>query len=180
MKKRNGRSCGKVQVRLTRGACATIALNPLQRVVVSALFVFVEFNGGSAKATVMTCCRSFYFSIFSFCLLPCFPPHRPYYAFLCLMPVQYFLPLHRVVFVCETAVILFVLFCPCNRYKFLFSTYVVLLATFPFRSSCITFFRTPVGCFASFVWCVILFLFFFSFFSFYGLACFVVFSYPVC
>ena len=54
------RLCGKVQVRLTSGACATVPLNPLQRVVVSALFVFVEFNG-SAKATVMTCCRSFFF-----------------------------------------------------------------------------------------------------------------------
>ena len=57
-------------------------------------------------------------------------------------------PLLRVVFVRETAVIFFVLFCPCNRYLFLFRTYVVLLAVFPFGSSCIKFFRTPVVSFA--------------------------------
>ena len=47
----------------------------------------------------------------------------------------------RVVFFRATAVIFFV-FRPCNRYLFLFSTYGVRLAPLPFRSSCITFFRT--------------------------------------
>ena len=73
--RRNSRSCGKVPVWLISRACATIALNPLQRVVISALFVSVEFNEGSAKATVMTCHRSFVF------LLPYMPPHWPMPAY---------------------------------------------------------------------------------------------------
>ena len=93
------------------GACATKVLNLLQRVLVSALFVFVEFNGGSAKATVMTCCRPvfYFFSLFA----PSFPSPPallfPYYA-LC----RYLVTLIRVVFVPNTAVTLFVWFCPCN------------------------------------------------------------------
>ena len=48
--------------------------------------------------------------------------------------------------------------------------------SFPFLSSCVTFFRTPVVCFALFS----VFLFFSSSCSSsYGLACFVVFSHPV-
>ena len=102
---------------------------------------------------VLPSCRSFsLFFLFIVCWLPCFPPHRPYA--LC----RYLHPLLRVVFVREAAVYLFrvfwfcpcnssylgvVLFCLCNRYLFVFSTYVVL-AAFPFRSSCIAFFRTPL------------------------------------
>ena len=101
---------------------------------------------------VLPSCRSFSPLFSFFCLLPCFPPHRSYA--LC----RYLHPLPRVVFVRETAELSFscflvlsvqqqlswcVLFCLCNRYLFVFSTYVVL-AAFPFRSSCIAFFRTPL------------------------------------
>ena len=90
------------------------------------------------------------------------------------------------------------LFCPRNRYQFLFSTNVVLLAAFLFQSSSITFFETLSTCrlyffllpsFLSFLLPFFLpsFFFFLSFFLssflsflfliylFYGLACFVVF-----
>ena len=64
------------------------------------MFVFVEINGGSAKATVMTCCCPFIF------VAPLFPSPLA----LC----RHFLALLRVVFVRKTAVIFVVLFCPCN------------------------------------------------------------------
>ena len=51
----------------------------------------------------------FFPSFFSSCMLPHFPPHRPYYA-LC----RYLFPLLRVVFVRKIKVIFFVLFRPCN------------------------------------------------------------------
>ena len=78
-------------------------------------------------------------------------------------------------FVRATAVIFFVLLCPRNRYLFLFSTYVVLLAAFPFLSDLLA------SQHLSFV--LLCFIFFFSFFLslsfFHGLNCFVVFSYSV-
>ena len=95
----NDRSCGKVPVRLIRVACATVI--PLsQRVAISCLFVFVGFNGGSAKATVMTGCSSFIFLPIFF-----FAPLFPSPPALC----RYLLPLLRVVFVRETAVIFLLL-----------------------------------------------------------------------
>ena len=108
-----------------------------------------------------------------------------------LMPVQYLLPLLRVVFVRETAVIIFfVLFCQCNSsyLRVVLSVKQVsvplrhvcssrsLFLSFPFRSSCITFFRTAVVDFAlfffhllffSFIFFSSFFLFFFSFFLFF-------------
>ena len=103
MQKRNGRSFGKVPVRHISGACATLALNPLLRVVVSALFSFVSSMGGARKRQVTTCCRPLFFSA------PFFPPPPA----LC----RYLLPRLRVVFVFvrETAVLFFVPYCPCNR-----------------------------------------------------------------
>ena len=85
---------------------------------------------------------------------------------------------------CNTAVIFFVLFCPCNRYQVyvpLQQHVVVLLTTtaFPCRSSCITFFTTPVVCVALCSFFLFFSLFFLCFFLFYGLACLVVFSYPL-
>ena len=78
------------------------------------VFVFVEFNGESAKATVvMTCCRPFFlflFLAFSFCCLIPMPTGH-----IC----RYLLPLVRVVLVRETAAIFFVMFCPCNNQCFL-------------------------------------------------------------
>ena len=188
MQTRNGRSCGKVPVRLISGSCATIALNPLQRVVASALFSLSSMGGRESGSDDLL--SSF---LFFFYLLPYFPPHRAYA--LC----RYLLPLLRVVFVRETAVIFFVLFCPCNSSLssccfvratgicFPFSTYYgVLLAAFPFRPSCITCFRIPVVrllCFLLFFFFFFFFffpyLFLFIFLFFYGLACSVVFSYPV-
>ena len=48
MQKRKGRSCGKIPVSLTSGACATIIA---LRVVVSALFVSVEsIHGGERES----------------------------------------------------------------------------------------------------------------------------------
>ena len=119
MQKRNGRSCGKVPVRLIFGTCAntytinTIALNPT---VVFALFVFGEFNEGSAKAAVMTLVVLLLFS-------PCFsllyqvhflPPRRPY-----------------------AGIFFLFVFRPCNSYLYLplFSTYVVLAPFFMLHGS---------------------------------------------
>ena len=64
----------------------------------------------------------------------------------------------RVVFVCvkqqRQLVIFFVLYCPCNRYPVPLQHVCCCCSarslSFPFRSSCIIFFRTPVVCFASF------------------------------
>ena len=81
-----------------------------------------------------------------------------------------------------------VLFGPCNRYPFLLIIHQHVWCSAgkcsissPFRSSCIIFFRTPVVCFALFSFSFFFFLFFFPFVLcfFHGLACFVVFSFPV-
>ena len=91
------------------------SLNPLQRVVLSALFVFVELNGGSVKATVMT--HVVVLSFFSFFFL------FFYVCFLIYLPAGLMRASSSsasVVLVLATAVI-FVLFCPCNRFLFLFS-----------------------------------------------------------
>ena len=140
--------------------------------VVSALFVFVEFNGGSAKATaVMTCCRPFFFS-FLFALL--YSPHRPAgisFLFLLFLPIKQ--QLSWCCFVRATAAIFFVWFRPCNRYMFLFSTYGVPLAIapFPFLSDLASHFSEHLSfvllCFLfSFL---LFFSFFFSFFPFFFL-----------
>ena len=150
--------------------------------VVSALFAFIEFNGRSANTTVITCCHPLFYCYF---LLPYFRPHRPYAGIFFLFFVVFLFSSVKqqlsssCCFVRATAAVIFlVLLCLCKRYLFLFSAYVVLLAAFRFRSSCITFFRTPVVCFALFSFFLFFFLlFFYSFF--YGLVCFVVFSYPV-
>ena len=119
-----------------------------------------------------------------------FAPLFPLLPSLC----RYLLPL-RVVFVRKTAVVLILLFCPCN------SSYLLRVVlpvqqesvplqhvwrssghcslSFPLRSSCITFSRAPVVFFAllSFYFSssfVLLFFFFFPFFSLYlwsGLFC---------
>ena len=89
MQKRNGRSCGKVPVRLISGTCAAIALNPT--VSGSFLFVFVEFNGASAKAVAMTLVVLLaYFVIFALFL---FSPYFPSPPALC----RHLLPRLRVV-----------------------------------------------------------------------------------
>ena len=151
---------------------------------------FVEFNVGSAKATVMTCCRRFFLSplLFSSCLLLISLPTG-------LMPVQYILPLLRVVLSVQQRSSRCCFF-PCNSsyLRVVWPVQQVFIPlqhawcssdncslSFPFRSSCITFFRTPVVCFASFSFFFSLFSFLFPLFSsfFPGLACFVVFSYPV-
>ena len=130
---------------------------------------------------------------YTFGLLPYCPPHWPF------IPVSF--PLLRVVFVCETAVIFFVLLCPCNRCLFLFSTYGVPLAiaAFTFLSDLLASHSSEhlsfvLLCFlfsSSFLFCLFLlvfsfhfFFFFFPFpppsplfFLFFFLACFVVFSY---
>ena len=107
---------------------------------------------------------SFYLVLFLFAPLFPSPPA------LC----RYLLALLRVLFV-QQQLSSSCCFRPRNRHLFLFNTHVDLLAAFPFRSPCITFFRTPVVRFALFP----IFLFVFSPPIFYGLACFVVFSYPV-
>ena len=118
------------------------------------LFVFVEFNGGNATATAMTCCRPFSFYLFFsfFFLFPYLSPYRPY---------------------ADTFFLLFVLFFSVKQ-QF---TYVVPHAAFPFLYDLLASHYSehlPVFCFLfSFL------LFFFSWSLLYGLACFVVFSYPV-
>ena len=83
------------------------------------MFVFVEFNGESAKAVAMTLVVLFCsFSLFLF-LFSYFPSSPALYRYL-----------------------VFVLFRPCSSYLFLF-TYVVLSAFLLFLR--ITYFRTPVG-----------------------------------
>ena len=110
-------------------------------------FVSVEFNGGERESDSRndTCRRSF-FLLFDYfvCSLISLPTG--------LMPVSS----------CSSCS-----FYPCNRHLFLFSTYVVVLEAFPFRSSCI--FRTPVVCFALFSCFFSLFFLFFLIFVWSGL-----------
>ena len=190
------------------GACATIALDPLQRVVVPALFVFVEFNGGSARATaVMACCRPFcifffFFFFFFFLFVPWFPSPPALYRY------EYLLALLRVcvrktAVSCLLSVVLSTWFCLCNSSHlrsccfvpatgtkvsydlFLFSTYGVPLATFPFlcdllashSSQHLSFF--VFFFFLSFPFLFTFFLFFFFSFFFTVWLVFFVFSYPV-
>ena len=87
----------------------------------------------------------------------------------------------RVVFVCvkqqRQLVIFFVLYCPCNRYPVPLQHVCCCCSarslSFPFRSSCIIFFRTPVVCFASFFSSLLssLLFFFGHLFSWSGLFC---------
>ena len=119
-------------------------------------------------ADVMTCCCRF------FLFAPLFPSLptgliMPYYA-LC----RYLFPILRVAFVRAAAVIFFVLFCFIRATDKVY--YVVLLAAFPFRSSCHHILQNTCRFFC--------FLSYFPLFSsfthlFNGLACFVAFSYPV-
>ena len=114
------------------------------------MFVFVEFNGGSAKAVAMTlvvllaCLILFFLPCFSLCslILPS-PPA------LC----RYLLPRLRVVSSAQQLSV------PLQQR--------ILFFLQPFWSSCITFFRTPVGFF--------LFLFFFCLFRPYAGIVFLVF-----
>ena len=162
--------------------------------------VFLEFNGGSAKA-VTTALVGQLACFVRFALFLSFSPYFPSPPAFC----RYLAPRLRVVsslqqlpvslqhVCCSCSLsdllvshsseflpaivfcrsytgissLVFVLFRPCSGYLFLFSTYVVILAAFliflqPSWSSCITFFRTPVGFFCSFSY-------FLSYFS--GLAC---------
>ena len=136
---------------------------------------------------------SFLFSLFFFFFF--FPPSFLLLPALCYAGIFFlffvlFLAVKQQLFssccyVRATAVI-FALFCPRSRYVFLFSTYSVplafaavpslsdLLASHPSELlSFVSPFFLPLSFF-------FFFLFFFSFLSlFYGLACFVVFSYPV-
>ena len=162
MQKRSDRSYGKVPVRLIMWSVCYYSHGPSPgggRF----CFVFVEFNGGSAKATAGMTCRLFFFFFLLNPVLPS-PPA------LCRYP----LPL-RVVCVRKTAVIFFVLFCPCNRYMFLFSTYGVLLAiaAFPFLSDLLASHSSKHLLFF-FVFCFFSVLFsLFSFLLWSGLFCYV-------
>ena len=154
-------------------------------------------NGGSAKATVMTCCRPlpffslFFFFLFAPYLVICyFSPHRPDAGIFFLLFALFLSVKHSSIF--------FVLFCPCNtagrRYVYLLRVVLPVqqvfaplqnvwcpsgncsLVSFPFRS-CITFFRTPTCRWFCFVF-KLFFLFFFSllfpflsFFSWSGSFC---------
>ena len=133
----------------------------------SSCFVFVEFNGGSGSAIVMTLSSSFFF--FLFCLPPYFPPHRPC-AGIFFLSVLFLCVRQQLSFSCylvrATTVILFMLFCPCNRYLFLFSTYGVPLAiaAFPFLSGLVASHSSEHLSFVSLC---------FLFFSSSGLLCYV-------
>ena len=144
----------------------------------------------------MTCCRSFLgYLFFPFvCSLISLPTG--------LMPVSSYLPLLRVVFSRETSVI-FVLFCPSNNNSYLLRVVLsVQQVSVPLQRVCcscslsfpiflsITFFSTPVVCFAYVIILVYLVHYFINNISrtsavsstnfyIFGLACFVVFSYPV-
>ena len=154
----------------------------MQRVVVSALFIFVESNGGSSKATVMTCCRRFIF-FFSFFLFACSRISLPTGLF-----CRHLLPLHVVFarkqqvsssccFARTTAAIFFVLLCLCNRHHLLlFSAYGVPLAiaAFPFLSNFLASQSSEHLSFLSLFVFVLFCLFSFSFsslFLWFGLFC---------
>ena len=99
MQKRSGRSCGKVPVRIiTLSVCRSPDPSTASG---SFCFVFVEFNGGSAKESDSSSdlLSSFFFFFFFASLFPS-PPALS----------RYLLPL--LVFVRKT--VIFVLFCPCN------------------------------------------------------------------
>ena len=128
--------------------------------IVLAWLVFVGFNGGSAKATVTTCWTTFFpfFAFFSFFSLTYFSPHRYimpagifFLFFVSFLSVKQQLS-SSCCFVRATSANFFVLFCPCNNnsYLFLFGRNVWCSSgncslSFPSRSSCITYFRLPVG-----------------------------------
>ena len=180
----NGKACGKVQVRLTKWSVCYYSPEPSAASGSFCFVCFVEFNGGSAEATaVMTCCHPFFFPLLFFpsCLLPHFPLHRPYHALLRLMTVSS----------CSSSCCfcscsnryLLVLFRPCNsthlRAVLSVQQQVVSVPlqhvrcsscslSFPFRSSRITLFRTPVVCFASFCFVFFVFFVFFSVFPFFS------------
>ena len=128
----------------------------------------------------ITCCRSSFFFLAFFLFAPLFL----FFVLFLSVKQQLSFPCCFAGATTTAAVVSSVSFCPWNRFLFLFGTYVVLLAAFPFQSSCITFFRTSVVCFALFRFiflCAFRFYYFslFLLFSFcYGLGCFVLFLYP--
>ena len=83
---------------------------PSMRMVVfaSALFVFVESNGGSAKEAVMTCCRPLFFVFFLIFLFVCSLISLPTGLMAASSSSS------TCCFVRETALISFELFCPCD------------------------------------------------------------------
>ena len=123
-----------------------IAPTPLQHVIVAALFVFVKFYEGSAKSTVMTFCRpSFLFLSFSFLFARSLNSLHTG-----LIPVS---SSFSCCFVRAT-----------GRYMFLFSTYGVPLAAFPFLSDLLASHSSEhlsfvLLCFALFSFFVFFFLF---------------------
>ena len=134
---------------------------------------------GSAKATDITCCRPSFF----FVLLPYLPPHWPYTStdFLFFMCFVFARETTAVIFFvlfcpCNSSYRFFVLFCPCNRYLLLFSTYMFSLQ--PFLSDVLA---SNSSEHQSLVLLCFLLSSFFCFLSsfFYGLACSVVLLYPV-
>ena len=97
------------------GTCAAIALNTLRRGVVSASFSLSSMGGARKRQQRLAAVLFvFVFVFFLVCSLIFLPAGH--------LPVRYLLPL-RVVLVRETVVTFSVLFCPYNRYLFLFSTY---------------------------------------------------------
>ena len=129
-----------------------------------------------------------FYLFYSFCLLPYFPPNRPFAGIFSLFfVVLLFLSLKQQLpssccFARATAVILFVLFGPCNRCLFLFCTYGVPLAiaAFPFLSDLLASHSSEHLSLVSICFLHSFLFFPFSHFCFFrGLACFVAFSYPV-
>ena len=142
MQKRNVRSCGKISVRLIQWSVCYHSLEP-STARGSFCFIFFEFNEGSAKATVMTGCRSL------FLFAPLFPSSP---ALSCLMPVSS--SSSSCCFVRATHVL----------HSICFSSARMLFLQ-PFLSDLlITFFKTPAVCFALFC-----FVFLFSSSSFVSL-----------
>ena len=156
-------------------------------IIVSALFFFGESEliGGSAKATaVMICCRPFFF-LFSFFFrlvsLPYSPCYRPY-----AMPVSFSL---FVLFLSVKQQLSSVLFGPCNRHPFLliihqhvcmvFRWQLQHFLSFPILLHHILQETCRLFCFFFFFLLFLSFLFSICLCFFHGLACFVVFSFPV-
>ena len=140
--------------------------------VVSALFVFIEVNEGSAKAFFLL--SSFLFFSFSHFLFVCSLislSHTglimPYYALLC----QYFflffvlsLSVKQQLYTCTSKYLIHSCcfaratgICSCSH---VCVVHVVLLAAFPFLSSCIIFLRTPT---CRVVWFALFYLFYIIF-----------------
>ena len=135
------------------------------------------------KAAVTTCCRPlfFFFSFFSSCLLPYFPPHRPY-ARVFFLSFLFLYVKQQLSFSCcfvraTTVVIFFVLFCLCNTAAVTgicsspaCMVFLWQLQPSPSFRSCITFSRTPTTCR---LFCYVFFLLTFFLFSFFLFSLFV-------